>query len=242
MACSGFCLTHRSAEWELCWSSGHLGSFDWHSIIVLLDFHWWSHTGCGSFELYIQWQMTVIIKSAWKSQIDHLLSIYRHTPIQVVISPGGLGDACVLLLPNFWFFLMRSSKDWNSSSELPVSSRHPLCVDGAEEGLGVWSETRGEGKHGAFLGLFSLAGASFSCEDGRLFRVLHVLLITMSLSSSESPRNTGESKWARRRFSDFRLDLGVFSLAVCTYNHHEHFCFGSFHLREARIDRYGKIS
>lgn len=100
----------------------------------------------------------------------------------------------MLLLPNFWFFLMRSSKDWNSSSELPVSSRHPLFVGGADEGLGVWTETRGEGKHGVFLGLLFLAGASFSCEDGRLCRVLHVLLITMSLSSSESLRNTGESK------------------------------------------------
>lgn len=120
----------------------------------------------------------------------------------------------MLLLPNFWFFLTRSSKDWNSSSELPVSSRHPRCECGAEEGLGVRSETRGEETHGTFSGLFSRDGAFFSCEDGRLCRVLHVLLITMSLSSSESLRNTGESDRERSCFFDFRLDLGVFSLAL----------------------------
>lgn len=53
VACPGLCLTHRPADRKLRWSSGHLGSFEWHPLTVRPCLHRWSHTSCCAFRLYI---------------------------------------------------------------------------------------------------------------------------------------------------------------------------------------------
>lgn len=169
------------------------------------------------------WMDTLLMLSRWVFSPRHSTQTPVCLPVcltyrnqSYLFVPGGCGDAVVLpLLPSFWFFRIRSSKDWKSSSELPESSHFLLRVGGAEAGAGqrTGAVTTGEGMYGVLLGLFTLLRGSFSCDAGRLCRVFHVLLMTRSLSSSESLRNTGESRSGGGGLEGFGAGLGVFGLA-----------------------------
>lgn len=125
---------------------------------------------------------------------------------------GGFGLACVLP-PRFWFCLTRSSKDWNSSSELHVSSG-PACVV---------TGTAGGSTQGFVVSSLPALVAWCSSEGGRLCLVLQVLLITASRSSSLSLRKTGESQRDGGRFSVFRTDLGVLAVLAFPVQKQYHF-------------------